>query len=225
MQQWTRFETVLSTPADDLVSLETVKSEFSITVDDVAADARMTRWIKEETAAIQEFVGRPLRGHDMLNRFYPKNFYRSTNDDWPRPHYGNQPPIEFQPLSLSRWPVASITSIAIDGTPVTTYETNPEIGLVWMLDTSGNRQSWYGQSVDVTYHAGWDDLGTVPFDVQRALLTLVSYRIASKPTERGLRMVSIPGVMERMYHPPNTDPTALPIEVTSALDRFRSVSM
>ena len=82
----------------------------------------------------------------------------------------------FSPTIPLRWPVTSVTSVAVDGVPITSY-TFGESSLSFSEGVSGAR-------VEVKYKAGLPD---VPEDIRNAILLLAGYlfnNITDRPEER-----------------------------------------
>jgi hypothetical protein len=218
----------VTTPAADpsLTDLATVKDELAISGTD--SDTRLTRWIKEESAAISLYVGRQLRAEDVVETFrsdypyYADHFYSS--------YYHHHPLTQRTPagLRLRRFPVVSIASVIADGTVLVAnvdYELEADRGLLYRLTDSGSRIPWFGLAIAVTYTGGWAQVTDVPGNVQSAVQNAVAYRLSGRSLDPNVRSISIPGVMDKQYFVPPATATRLPPAVCAAVDYLRDVSV
>lgn len=140
------------TPAESLalVTLETVKQELGIAADNIAQDARLTRYISQASAQI----------HTYTQRIFPLQTYRNR-------YLADYSPM--RGLILSAWPVVEIAVLTEDGAAVTDYELDAEPGLIWRH--GWNWHTWRGAETVVDFSAGYAD---IPDDIEAAALRVVT---------------------------------------------------
>lgn len=124
-------------------------------------------------------------------------------------------------MSLNRYPVASITSLTADGTVLTQgtdFEADLVSGRLWRL-SGKSRIAWSYEEVVIVYVAGYDLLGELPHELERAAIDLVKGLYFAKTRDPAVRSIEIPGVISKVYWAgEDTDP--LPPSVESALELF-----
>lgn len=203
------------TPASNraLTTLAAVKDEIDTTGGD--SDARLLRWIAEESERIETYLGRLLaqevvqetfRLHDRANRL-------TVAPDCVR---------------LGRRPVTAIASIEVDGASLTTddCELDAGPGLLYRLHQvwGENRCRWFGFKVVVTYTAGYPSIAALPRPIEAACLGLIRHRWAARGRDPMLRSLAIPGVATEQYWVGATGEDGdMPPEIAAMLDPFRDV--
>lgn len=187
----------------DLTVLATAKDELGVAPSDTSQDARLTRWIHEASSLI----------NSQVNRVLGREKVRETFECGPHGHVGALP--------LSRYPVAIIDSVSCftQSLAVTDYRLDSNKGLLYR-----NFGRWTGEVV-VQYQAGYQLLGELPYDLERACLQLMRYRQASGIRDPSIRSEEVPGVYNVSYWVgtvPGTD-AALPNDVASMLAPYRDL--
>lgn len=203
------------TPAltHDLTVLTTVKDELGIT--DNASDARLARWIRECSGLIAIYCNRTLAQETVTEVFRPPT--------WGRRFRRN----ELSPsLILDRTPVSEISAVSIDGgaalTEGTDYELDQDAGLLSRLCNS-NRSEWFAcSSISVTYTGGYVLMGTLPYPIEQACLTLIKHRASARGRDPMLRSQNVVGVLEETFWVGAVgDNGAIPPEAAAMLDPYR----
>ncbi len=195
------------TPASSraLTTLTTIKDEIGITDD--SADARLQRWIDDESERIETYLGRVLASETVRETF------RLTG----------APGC----LRLARRPVTAITSIAVDGVMLASdqYEIDATAGLFYPI-SGEQRVRWFACTVIVTYTAGYTSIGALPRPIETACIGLLRHRWAARDRDPMLRSLAIPGVVTEQYWVGATgDDGAMPPEIAALLDPFRTVTV
>ncbi len=210
----------VTTPARtrDLTTLATVKDEFGIK--DTKSDARLRRWIRDASGAIETYTRRVWAMETVTETFYHRQGSNSFYRAWVYPNrHGSS--IELpHALCLARYPVTNVVSITEDGTALATtdYLWDEPQGIVYRLTTDGTPISWYGSTTVITYTAGYDLLDGLPPEVEQACLTLLKHRRSSRGRDPLLRQISVPGVQEETYWVGGIgDNAAVPPEVAGLL--------
>jgi uncharacterized phiE125 gp8 family phage protein len=204
---------IVTSPASsrDLTRLDTVKDELDIADDE--SDAKLTRWIREASGAIESYVGRVLAEETVVQTFRLEHRLHEA-----RKH---------EPLALQRYPVTAIAAVVDPfGTTLvqdTDYELDPTTGLLWRLG-GARRIRWVPGKTVVTYTAGYALLDGLPFPIEQACLTLLKHRWAAKTRDPMVKSEETVGVERMDYWVGQVgDNGALPPEVTGLLDPFREV--
>lgn len=162
--------TVSAAVADrSLVALATVKSELSIA--DTTNDTLLTRWIKElsdnvcETCAV---AADQLGRRTFLTEAVTVAYRSSEVPDI----------LDPSPLILP-WRIPfSVSSVTVDGVSLTVaddVEVEPMSGLLYRLDSDGERTRWERARVVVTGSGGWAQ-GDMPAALSSAVTDAVRYR-------------------------------------------------
>ena len=187
----------------DLTVLATAKEELGIT--DNSQDTKLTRWIHEISGQIGARINRVL-GRETVKETYSIGFCDAS-----------------YALPLSRYPVAFIDSISISSSAIsaTDYRLDGNKGLLYR--TIG---SWSGM-VEVQYQAGYELLGELPYDLERACLLLLRYRQSAGSRDPMLRSEAVPGVYEASYwigSIPGTD-SSMPPDVSELLRPYMDIAV
>lgn len=165
--------TVASAVADrSLVTLATVKSELGITGTDADRDAMLTRWIKELSDNVCEICN---VAPDQVGR---RTFLAESVSITYRP---SEVPERLEPFPLIlpwRIPLSIISTVTEDGTPLTVaddVELVPMAGLLFRLNSGGERTRWTPGVVVITGTAGWA-LADIPAAISSAVIDALRYR-------------------------------------------------
>jgi uncharacterized phiE125 gp8 family phage protein len=186
------------TPAatSDLTVLATLKAELQIT--DATSEAYLSDLIRQASDAIARFC----------NRVFARQGYEET--------IRLSRPLDA--LVLSRVPVAAITAVTEDGAALAEgadFEVESESGLLHRL-RSDCRVRWCARKVVVTYEAGYELLGGLPYDVERACLDTCKAWWHARGRDPMLRSESDQSIGSVSYIA-STDTGFLPLQVQSAL--------
>jgi hypothetical protein len=174
------------TPAStlDLVALATVKAELGII--DTTQDSYLSILIREASGLVSLHC----------QRVFPLETVAETFRRDPSPTCGRFPVV--RPVVLTRNPVASITSVTVDGVTLagTDYEIDKAAGLLWRLTASDTRTAWTYNKLVVTYAAGFT---TIPGEVERVTADLVKLAYASRSRDPALRAEKILDLIDSQY--------------------------
>ncbi len=195
---------VTGAASTDLTTVAAVKDELGIT--GTSEDEKILTWIRQASSMIAGYCNRVFAEETLSEQF------RLTREE--------------AVLQLRRWPVSSITSITqdeddpLDGD--TDYEFDPDTGQVWRL-ISDIRVSWAAQKIVVVYVAGYELLGELPYEIERAAISLVKLYRSSATRDPMLKSESIPDVWEGTYWVGAPPGGGLPPEVTVLIDPYREI--
>lgn len=186
----------------DLTTLDVVKSELGVTNGD--NDANLIRWIHEASEIVATYCNRVF-GLETVEETFRNTWGKSE-------------------LILSRFPVTEIVTFTADDVLLTQdedFEVDVDAGLVYRL-LDDLRETWDADKVVIRYSAGYDLIGTLPRDLERAAIELVKLQFFSSRRDPLARSVDIPGVMSKSYWVGSVgDNGALPPNITALLDPFR----
>jgi hypothetical protein len=208
--------TTVVTPASshDLTDLATVQAELAMTGTDAARDAVLTRYIREASAAIENFCNRVFVVETVSDRF-------AAPADSPF----NVLTYDRSRLQLSRWPIASVSSVTEDGASLvsgTDFIVDSAVGVLIRTDNSGKETSWKLAMIVAQYSAGYSP---IPYDVSAAAIRTVAQRWFARGRDPMLRGEKIPGVYEAQWWvAAGADSTAdgnLSPDVQALLDNYR----
>lgn len=207
-----RIVTTVTVPATnyDLVDLDTVKDELSITGG--ASDARLKRYITAASAAAAQYCNRVFAVETVQDVI-----------DLERDPFPWQVPGGTETLQASRWPILTLSSLVddtdtlIDGTD---FRSDLPKGLFYRLSPFiGSVVDWPAVPVTLIYQAGF---ATVPADVEDAVIRMVRSRWFAKGRDPMVREINVPGVLEQQFWiPTGTDAGAMTPDVTDILDNYR----
>lgn len=191
-----------SAESQDLTTLATVKDELRIK--DGSQDAKLARWITQSSIAIASYCNRSFGLETVTESF--------------------RPDLSFKTLTLARFPVTNIASVVEDDVALTVvqYEADLANGRLTKL-SSGVPTTWSTGKVVVAYSAGYDLLGTLPYDVERACLSLVRMLHFSIPRDPLAKHIEIPGVRVVDYWIGNIGTNGLPPDVVELLEPYRCI--
>lgn len=130
-------------------------------------------------------------------------------------------------LLLARWPVVSITSLAVNGVAADPAATEVgDNGLLYRLGDDNRRRFWPAGRIVVEYRAGYVMPGeagrTLPADVERAALTLIKAHWHSRNRDPLIRSETIDGAGSTDYFAGTV--SQLPPEVESLLAPHRNLT-
>ena len=223
---------ILTPPAtSDLTLLDTVRDELDIT--DRKHDKKLIRWIHNASAAIEDYLQRPLGLTQYEEEFKHEQIanlsLRRYGDPWK--------------LRLRYYPITQVDSILIDGLvldPV--YWAFNADGFLTKLNTSSvpwleavGQAAWtdgYGNWVDpgrdvvITYWAGYELIGDLPRAIEQAVLVLIRHRWAVGSRDPTLRSESVGQILAQSYwNPTAAENASIPPEAQSLLAPYREVSI
>jgi len=195
-------------PTIDLTTLDRAKLELNIT--DNSQDAKLILWIHEASAAINSYVDRIL-GRETVRETFLLDTMTGT----------------MSPLPLRRYPIAFVDSISSNTQPLTPSDFRFDMfrGLLFR-----NYGRWCGETV-VQYQAGYQLLGELPYDLERACLLLLQYRSSSAAgiRDQSIRAERVPGVYEVDYWvgtvSGSTTGGSLPADVTALLAPYKDIGV
>lgn len=132
-------------------------------------------------------------------------------------------------LVLSRRHDVGITSIVLDGVPLTDFVVDPESAIVTKLEND-MPQNWYAQKIVVSYSAG---LATVPGDLKQAALEFFRWTWQSSKRDPALKseVVDVPDVMRTEKDwwvgsvPGQSGGGAVPDVIVGLLRRYRNIAI
>lgn len=191
----------------DLTTLAVVKDELSIT--DGASDATLARYLTWASAALAQECNRVFPAETIKDELWPE-----------RPL---QPVIGgMDVLQLSKWPLASVTSITEGGTPLVDgadFRPVPANGQVLRLDASGNLRSWPSCPLVSVFVGGFS---TIPGDLADAVTRMVRNRFKAKGRDSYLISENIPGVRDSRWWIATGDEAGnVPPDISDLISNYR----
>ena len=213
--------TTVLTPATtrDLTLLATFKDDWGVTV--TTDDGFLARAITRCSAAAAQFCNRAFAIETVQDRI---------DLGARRGAAVNRRNV----LQLSRWPVASITSVLVDGETLTEgddFITSATVGQLSRIDSSGDAINWRGCIVTVVYVAGYvlpgqdaaafpSSAAPIPPDLEDAVGRMVYTRYAERQRDPLIRSEKAEGVYSVEYLTPSGDGN-LSSDVEDILDNYR----
>jgi hypothetical protein len=186
-----------------LCDLNTVRQAMALL--DPDQDGELTRLIGAASAAIENFIGRPVRTMTVAETVRTGRWERCDE------------------IVLHYSPVTSIVSIVENGTTLTTsdYGIDQSTGLL-MRSSAAGPYSWprWGRHVVVTYTTGWD---VVPADIEAACVTLVAASFGQAARDPNIKSERSEGVGITEYFAPSTP--GLDGSLRATLNRYVSIPM
>ena len=209
----------VTTPAasTQLTTLSSVKAMLSIT--DTDSDDYLSMLVDQASSAVVSYCNRVFARETVTEMI---RLVRGTFD---RPMPGKDH------ITLTRWPMDSITALSEDATALVAnvdYEYDPDQGRVWRLDTSGNRKTWTGSLIVVSYTGGWrlpNDTGrNLPAEVEDATMRMVKSRWMERRRDPLVKAQDVPGGGRTEYWIPasGSDGNMSP-DVRDILDNYRAL--
>lgn len=196
----------------DLTVLATVKAELGIT--DNSKNVQLQTWITQASRIAAAYCNRVFAQETLTESFRPNRNAGSIV-------VSNRS----ETLVLGRAPIASITSVTLDDTALTSaqYEIDANPGMLYRLDDSGYRSCWsFCKSAIVVYVAGYELLATLPQDIERAVILMVNDMNSDQQRDPMMIEKEIPGVSRYRWWAPGDSKTVLPIEIAGLLDPYRN---
>lgn len=157
-------------PASEPVTLAEVKAFARIEYDH--DDALITGWITNARRVIEENTKRALITQTWtatMDRL-PAIVYAGDPDPWP---FGNSTTPRM--IRLSPAPVASITSLVIDGATISAGNYRLKGDMLAVKAAVEDSDDELGDAVVVTFVTGYGDADDVPVMIKQAIKTLVSH--------------------------------------------------
>jgi hypothetical protein len=181
--------TVTSAATDHaLTTLERFKTDLAITGTNADRDTAIEDLIDDISDAVDSYLGRTLAKETVSESF--------RLDPYEVP----------EALPLTRWPVASITSVTVDGTLVdaSEYEIDAETGQLYRLNASGYRWAWVScKATVVVYVAGYvlpaESNRTLPKDIELGALAWTRSVWFARSRDPLVKVEDIPGVERLEY--------------------------
>jgi hypothetical protein len=206
------------TPAtsSDLTVLANVKAELGITTG--TEDANIETWIDQASAACTAYCNRVFAQETVsenIRRLFLNRYREQRWDDV---------------IQLARYPVTAIGPVVEDTVTLvleTDYTVDYTTGKLYRLSSDGiSIMRWTCNQLTVPYTAGYALLGSLPFNIERACITMVKLLRNEATRDPTIKEENIPGVLQTTYgFGVAGDDGALPPTVTALLDPFREVSV
>lgn len=187
----------------DLTTLATAKSELGIASADTSQDTKISLYIRQASDAIAAYCNRVF-GLETVR----ETFLQST----------------FRAIMLRRRPVSEILSVTQGGASVDSSE--------WLLDEKSGilrRKTVvtpiFASEVVVDYIAGYDLIGDLPYDIERACLLLINRAYSGIGESSGLTDEEIPDVARYSYDNSNVskEGKSLPPDIAALVDSHKDL--
>lgn len=170
--------------------------------------ADVQRWIDAASATIARHTGRVLARETVTETFWPEGRC-------------------IEALRLDRVPVATLTSVTVDGTALTVATDvllDADSGLLTRL--SGTTPiDWYAGRIVVSYAGGWILPGNananLPADIERACQIAVAAMAAGTGRDPQLRSEAADGIGSASWLDPRAEDGALPWSAAALLAPWR----
>lgn len=184
-----------------LLSIEAARVAIGLADDDASQDAALEPLIDQASAAIVAFIGQPLA----------RATYRETV--WSR--------LASDSLILSRFPVASIASVGIDGADIDAegYRVDQATGIVHRRSPTRCGPFWPAGETVVEYAAGYELPDDLPADIQRAAILLLRQAHMAAGRDPLLRSEETDGVASFSYFAAGA--AAVPLEAQALLSPYQ----
>lgn len=208
---------IVNTAADsyDLTVLATVKAELGITT--TVEDANIETWIDQASAACAAYCDRVFAQETVTETFRNRfSFvYRTEN--------------RVDSIQLARNPVTAILSIVCDSVALVQdvdYELDPTEGILYRLDGNDNIIQWCFAKLVINYTGGWELLGTLPFNIERACIAQVKSIRSDATRDTSIKSETIPGVLSQTFVTANNaDSASLDPIAAGLLEPFRNIGV
>jgi len=213
--------------SQDLTILATAKTMLNIKDTDTTNDAKLALFIQQASNVCADYCNRVF-GQETLSEQFRRG-HLGMGFGFHGLGYGGRHG-QHSALKLTRYPVASITSITENDTVLvagTDYEFDPADGIVRRL-SSGELSwgGWPGGTIVVVYVAGYLLLDDMPQRIERACLKLVADYYYSSSRDPMLRSRTQPGGLgdETFWvgGPPSMA-GGMPTEIAELLDPYCNV--
>lgn len=205
--------TLLSTALQnyDLTTIDEVKDELSIL--DNSKDATLKRYITSASAAASKYCNRTFQSEELQDEFWPD-----------REKFQYTLPGRVDVLQLSRWPVESpIISVVENGVTLvegTDFRVNYDNGtLIRLDDLNTYPRAWAAWPIVAVYVGGYSE---IPYDIEDAVIRMVTKRYVARGRDPALKQESIPGVREVQYWiATGADAGNMTPDITDVLEPYR----
>lgn len=189
----------------DLTDLATVKDELGITDD--SENDKLARWITQASKAAATYCKRVFV-QETVSETFRADLRWSTAET-----------VEL--LSLSRYPVSSITTVTEDGTALDSsgYVVDAAEGFLNKLTGNSHCHWSFCQSIVVVYVGGYS-ADNIPEDLERAVIALVGDYRADAQRDPNLIEQDIVGVARYRWWAPTEAKVSMPVEISGLLDPF-----
>lgn len=189
----------------DLTDLDTVKEELGITND--SEDAKLQRWITQASKTAAKYCKRVLLQETVSETFRADRLYPRSET------------VGF--LSLSRYPVASITSVTEDSTALESSAYSLDAAEGFLNRLSGNSPcDWsFCESIVVVYVAGYA-ADAIPEDLEAAVISMVRDLRSDTTRDPNLIEQEIEGVARYRWGATSDAKAVLPVEISGLLDPY-----
>jgi hypothetical protein len=172
---------VTPSTTQDLTTVDTVKLELGVT--DTASDDLILTLIHQASNIIAVHCNRIFGLEEVVETYWPERLYWSERTDT---------------FLLKRTPVDAISNVTLDGTvlPPSEYRVDNDSGLLYRLDGSSWPWCWwsFSRQVVIEYSGGYNLLGTLPYALERAAISLVKQYWSSVERDPALRAIDVPGL-------------------------------
>jgi uncharacterized phiE125 gp8 family phage protein len=157
----------------DLTILANVKEQLGIAGS--AFDTRLQNWIKQASDAISS----------RCDRVFAKETVKQTV-------FLDRP---MRDIVLDRYPVQSVTTVHGDGVLVAAadYAYDKQKALLLPV-SSGTLSNWCSSKIQIVYIGGYELLPELPYDLERACITLVSHLYYNTSRDPMMKRIEVPGV-------------------------------
>lgn len=214
----------VTTAAGSRLLTTTARVKQSLGVEDDSQDSLIAELIARVSDEAVEYLRLPTADDGTVPTLARETYVETIRDL----------PLEYE-LFLTRRPVASVTSVVVDGTTLvadTEYQVNSGVGTLNRL-SSDAITSWSFTKAVITYVAGYllpaEDNRTLPYDIEEAVIYAVTARMADLDTTGGdmeIRSESLDGVYSASYQTQGAkryDPTmGLPQRSIALLAKYRT---
>ena len=191
------------TPAEStrLISIEAARIAIGLADDDASQDAALEPLIDQASAAIVAFIGQPLA----------RQTYRESAWSF----------ASLDSFMVSRFPVASIASVEIDGTAITVdgYRVDAATGIVHRRSPTRCGPFWPAGETIVEYVAGYELPDDLPADIQRAAILMLRQSHMGAGRDPLLRSEETDGVASFSYFAAGA--AAVPLEAQALLAPYQ----
>lgn len=194
-------EVLVPAATRDLTTLATAKSELGITGS--SEDDKIELYIHQASDAIAAYCNRVFGMETVRETFICANFRRE--------------------LRLKRFPIVSLSSVAQGGsnTDLNEFVVDAEKGILKRKFTYSPLV--YSGDIVVTYVSGYDLLGNLPYDIERACLMLVSRAHSGGGEIAGLKSEEIPDVATYTYSDDSANPSHIPPDIAALLNSYKDL--
>jgi hypothetical protein len=200
----------------DLVTLELVKEAMRIADANTTDDTWIQNSITRGSIAMQSYCGRVFQTETVQDTIYLQC------DDYPY-----QVPGQVAPLSLSRYPIQSVTSVVVqEGINIlqtlnqgTDFIVDNDTGQMIRLNPfTGFPTNWDTAPTTTIFVSGY---ATVPYDLQEAVIRWVAGNYQARARDPLLKEIDSPQIGRKVYWIPNAPSTHFAPEIAELLDKYR----